>query len=123
MNYTFAGGAVDESRPLIYMWEIRYHAGQLIGRYVGKAKAGANRPRKYYARNVANILAGKPYRKRNPDGYRRVHHALAEAEWLGYTLTLSFLCNVNQEESINEAEQRCIREQNCRGIEAWQLNA
>ena len=123
MNYTFEGGAVDEVQPLIYMWEIRNHAGQLIGRYVGKAKAGANRPRKHYARNVANILAGKPYRKGNPDGYRRVHRALAEAERLGYVLTLSFLCNVNQEETINEAEQRCIREQNCRGIEAWQLNA
>lgn len=33
---------LDESLPLIYMWEIWDYRGELVGRYVGKAKAGAS---------------------------------------------------------------------------------
>lgn len=108
--------------PLIYMWEIRASDGSLLGRYVGKAKGGVKRPRTHYSRNVASILAGKPYRKSNPNGYRRVHLALAEAERQGLCITLQFLCNVLPGENIDEVEQRYIREYRSQGEETWQLN-
>jgi hypothetical protein len=104
------------------MWEIRGSGGALLGRYVGKAKSGAKRPRTHYARNVANILSGKPYRKGNPNGYRRIRQALAEAQRQGHSITLQFLCNVMPGESINIVEQRLTREHNCLGQEPWQLN-
>ena len=113
---------VDERRPLIYMWEIHTKSGELIGRYVGKAKSGAKRPRTHYARNVRNILASKPYRKGNAEGYRRVHHALAEAQRQEHTIKLRFLLNVRDGESINDVEQRCIKEQSTQGSQLWQLN-
>jgi hypothetical protein len=113
---------LDEEKPLIYMWEIRTAEGALLGRYVGKAKGGAKRPRAHYARNVANILSGKPYCKNNPAGYRRVHYALAEAQRNGLAITLQLLCNVQPGENINEVEQWHINNQNCRGAGSWQLN-
>ena len=122
MRFEVRTNNVDEQQPLIYMWEMRSRSGELIGRYVGKAKAGGKRPRKHYSRNVARILASKPYRKGNQDGFRRVHRALAEAHRLGHSVVLSFLCNVKPGESINDAEQRCIKEHNSQGTEAWQLN-
>jgi hypothetical protein len=122
MHYDFRSDEVDERGPLIYMWEIRDPHGKLVGRYVGKAKAGANRPRTHYARNVANVLAHKPYRKSNPNGYRRIHLALALAQTSQSAITLTFLCNPKPGENINDAERRCIKEQNSHGTEAWQLN-
>lgn len=112
----------NASRPLIYMWEIRDGNGALLGRYIGKARGGADRPLKHYKRNVANILSGKPYRKGNPDGYRRIHLALAEAERQAYRITLQFLCNVAPHENINQVERSLIRLHNSSGGEAWQLN-
>jgi hypothetical protein len=122
MQFAVVTNGVDEQQPLIYMWEIRSSSGHLIGRYVGKAKAGSKRPRNDYSRNVANALAGKPYRKGKASAYRRVHHALAEAHRLGNCVTLSFLCNVQPGENINQVEQRCIGERSCKGSESWQLN-
>ena len=122
MQFRLVPHELNESLPLIYMWEIREPDGRLVGRYIGKAKAGARRPLKHYKRNVANILANKPYRSGNPSGYRRIHHALAEAERVGLQVTLQFVCNVAPHENINEVEQKCIRMQNCLGSEAWQLN-
>jgi hypothetical protein len=114
---------LNEALPLIYMWEIHEPGGTLVGRYVGKAKAGAKRPRTHYKRNVANILLSKPYRKGSPAGYRRIHQALAEAEAKDHQVTLQFLCNIEPHENINEIEQKYIRAYNCAGSEAWQLNA
>lgn len=108
--------------PLIYMWEIHDGDGALLGRYVGKAKNGAKRPRTHYSRNVANILLGERYRKGNPDGYRRIHHALAEAQRQGHSITLQYLCNVMPGENINIIEQRKILEHDSHGPEPWQLN-
>jgi hypothetical protein len=87
MHFVVKDNGVNERQPLIYMWEIMNRTGELVGRYVGKAKAGAERPRTHYARNVANILSGKPYRKGNAQGYRRIHRVLAEAHRLEYTVT------------------------------------
>ncbi|MGY0199117.1 hypothetical protein [Leptothrix sp. BB-3] len=105
------------------MWEIHEASGELVGRYVGKTKAGAKRPLKHYKRNVAKLLLNKPYRRGNPTGFRRIHHALAEAEVRGFRVTLQFLCNIETHENINEVERKFIRIYNCKGGEAWQLNA
>ncbi|MBK0115611.1 MULTISPECIES: hypothetical protein [unclassified Delftia] len=114
---------IDENMALIYMWEIRrFDTNELLGRYVGKAARGAKRPRKHYSRNVSNRLLGRPYRKSEPNGYRRVHIALADAERQQHTVTLQFLCNVQSDEDINEIEQLHIAAQNCCGPEPWQLN-
>ena len=122
MEFCLVTHKLDELSALIYMWEIYKTDGLLVGRYVGKAKAGAHRPRTHYARNVANILADKPYRKSNPTGFRRIHYALAQAERTGLQITLQFLCNVAPHENINEVEQMHIRLHDCSGSEAWQLN-
>jgi len=122
MRYTELPHRLRVDLPLIYMWEIRASDGSLLGRYVGRAKGGVKRPRTHYSTNVGRILAGKPYRKGNPSGYRRIHSALAEAECRGFCITLQFLCNVLPGENINEVEQRCIREYRSKGGETWQLN-
>ena len=122
MNFDPPHQTVEFDQSLIYMWEIRDQNGTLLGRYVGKSKAGARRPLTHYKRNVQNILAGKPYRKGKPEGYRRVHLALAEAHKNGHRVTLSFLCNVQATENINEAERQWIAKQNSQGTETWQLN-
>jgi hypothetical protein len=122
MKFEIHPHLINEAAPLIYMWEIHGNAIELIGRYIGKAKSGATRPRTHYYRNVINILAGKPYRKGNPDGYRRIHKALADAHRSGNTITLTFLCNMQPEENINEVEQRYIAAYGRQGCEPWQLN-
>jgi hypothetical protein len=113
---------VDQSRPLIYMWEIWAENGTLLGRYVGKASRGSRRPLSHYKRNVMNILDGRPYRKGKPDGYRRVHRMLAEAMSSGHRVRLSLLRNVEPHESINQVERILIKENNSSGSEPWQLN-
>lgn len=92
--------------PLIYLWEIVGYGGEVIYRYVGKAAGGAGRPRKHYQRNVDNLLAGRPYRKNNPSGFREVHHRLADAAWAGHTLRLTFICNIEPHEDINFIERK-----------------
>ena len=113
---------VDQSRPLIYMWEIWTNDRTLLGRYVGKASRGSGRPLSHYKRNVMNILDGRPYRKGRPDGYRRIHRMLAEAMGKGHRVRLSLLRNVEPDESINQAERSLIKEHNSSGSEPWQLN-
>lgn len=122
MNFSLIAHSLKETTALIYMWEIRTADGDLLGRYVGKAKNGASRPLTHYPLNVANLLANKPYRKGNPYGFRRIHRALAEAQVQGHRIELSFLCNVKDGENINELEQKFIRDQNSSGDEPWQLN-
>lgn len=113
---------VDENRPLIYMWEIWSSDGALVGRYIGKASRGSSRPLSHYKRNVANILAGRPYRRGNPDGFRRVHRTLAHAVTNGYRIRLALLRNVEPHENINEVERHFIQEHRSAGVEPWQLN-
>jgi hypothetical protein len=122
MQFTVIRGAIDESKPLIYMWEIREHSGKVVGRYVGKAKAGSKRPLTHYTRNVRNILAGKPYRRLAPAGFRRIHLALANAVRDGLLIELTLLVNVPEGASINEHERGWIKAKECVGPAAWQLN-
>jgi hypothetical protein len=111
--FGFKQGAIDPTKPLIYLWEIRDSADSVTYCYAGKAKNGAGRPIKHYQRNVRNLLAGKPYRRGAPDGFREVHHRLAQAMLAGETVQLSFICNVESHEDINEVERRLQRQHGC----------
>ena len=122
LAFTFNPGTVDQAAALIYRWEIKDAAGELKGLYIGKAKAGGGRPLKHYKLNVKRLLAGKPYRASNPDGFRKSHRALADAVRNGYSVTLSFVCNIAQGESIDFVEQSLIAQHGCCGEAAWQLN-
>ncbi len=114
---------VDTERGLIYMWEIRdTKEDMLLGRYVGKSSKGGGRPLTHYTRNVTNLLAGKPYRKENPDGFRRIHHALADAARRGARITLVFLANIRDGDDINKLEREFIKSVDSSGNEPWQLN-
>ena len=114
---------LDTAASLIYMWEIRSEkSGSLIGRYVGKSSKGDRRPTVDYSRNVSNLLAGKPYRKDNQNGFRRIHQALADAVKRGDVITLHFLSNIGPDEDINAVERKYIAEMNSSGLESWQLN-
>lgn len=122
MIFHLHSNGVDEFLPLIYLWEIYGGSGELVGRYVGKASGGASRPRKHYSRNVKNLLAGKPYRRGAPDGFRRIHRALAKAQTEGFTIALHLICNVRAGEDINAVERYWIAAKNTIGNEPWQLN-
>jgi len=122
MNFDVISQGVNPDKALIYMWEIYDKSDVLVGRYVGKAKNGAKRPLKHYKRNVARLIAGKPYRKSNPNSYRVVHKALADAVDKNYVIKLYFLANINEGEDINQVEQALINQHDCKGSESWQLN-
>ena len=110
MDFHLVTNGTDETRPLLYQWEIHdAKTGELHGRYVGKSSAGSRRPRKDYARNVRLLPGGLAYRKGKPDKYRSVHRALAEAVRNGDRITLTLLRNVAPGEDINEAERASIR--------------
>jgi hypothetical protein len=115
--------SIDPRQAMIYMWEIiSSEDDSVLGRYIGKSSRGETRPLTHYARNVANLLAGKPYRKNNPEGYRRIHHALAEATACGHKVRLIYLENVGNEQNINEVERQFITKIGTTGSEKWQLN-
>lgn len=107
MQFSFieAPSGVDPARALIYLWEVLDPAGQVVGRYVGKSKNGAQRPRIDYRKNVNNVLAGRPYRLNKPTAFRAIHRTMAEAIQAGYTLRLTLLCNIPAGDSIDAVEQ------------------
>ncbi|CAE6862670.1 hypothetical protein R75465_07750 [Paraburkholderia aspalathi] len=114
MDFHVVTNGTDESQPLLYQWEIQdVQTGEVLGRYVGKARAGSRRPRCHYARNVRRLLAGLPYRKNKPEAFRVVHHALADAVRRGDRITLTLLRNISPGEDINEAERVTISALNC----------
>lgn len=124
MDFIVVLNDVNQETPLIYMWEIHKPNGEIFGRYVGKSK-DSERPLKRYKMNVTNLLAGKPYHNiKKPEGYREIHKKLAEAvaDNGNYSITLTFLCNVLNEQNINDIERYWIKEKNCGGGECWQLN-
>lgn len=104
-----AAGSADPSKPLIYLWEVFDQSGAVWYWYIGKAVRGASRPRTHYRLNVNNLLAGKPYRKSKPTEFRLSHQRLAEATKLGFSIRLSFVCNVGAGEDINAIERRWQR--------------
>ncbi len=121
MNYELYHNGTDPLRPLIYMWEI-HDGDRLIGRYIGKSKNGSTRPVFEYRNNVRKLRAGLPYRKSNPNGYRRVHRAMAAALERGFRLSLTFLCNVPDGESVKLWERRYIHLHDSSGRDGHCLN-
>ncbi len=114
MDFHLNANGTDGTEPLLYMWEIHdAKTGELRGRYVGKSVRGSGRPRKHYSRNVRRLLASMPYRKGHPDGFRKVHRALAMAVLNGDRITLTLLRNVRAEEDINEVERAAIEAMGC----------
>ena len=108
LSFDFVPDAIDQTEPLIYAWEIRDRSGKLRYRYVGKAKGGAERPLKHYGRNVANLLAGRPYRRSKPDDFRTVHRRLADAAEWEWSVTLRLVSNVGPSEDIDRVESSYI---------------
>jgi hypothetical protein len=112
---------VDPKKPLIYLWEIKDADGKVKGRYIGKSSSGYKRPKRDYRFNTNRLLQGKPYRPNRPNGYRKSHHALAEAVRSGHDVSLRFICNI-RDRDINEVEQFYINRFKCSGNNPWQLN-
>ena len=108
MTFTYDAGGFDESAPVIYLWMVVWPDGRTDS-YVGQSKSGANRPLKHYKRNVKRFNAGRPYRKSNPDGWRRVHLAMAECMVAGGAIHLSLIANTSHSD-INALERHYIRE-------------
>ena len=94
---------VDRSNPGIYQWTIE-GAGIYIGKY-----SNIRRPLKEYQRNVKRLLNGLHYRKGKPDGFRHIHHALAEAVRGKRKITLTILEN-QPKEKLTQREKDLIRE-------------
>jgi hypothetical protein len=111
LKFDFQAVSIDPASPLIYLWEVFDAAGDLRYCYVGKAKKGDGRPRKHYKRNVKNLLRGGHYRKGKPDGFRVVHHELANAVQSGHRVVLTLIRNVLPGENIDviEKEERLRR--------------
>jgi hypothetical protein len=105
--------SINLCAPLIYMWEVRDAAGGIIYRYIGKSDRGAYRPLRVYPRTVRNLLSGKPYRKSNPKGYRKVHWQLASAAYSGNRVRLRFLCNVPSGMNSFSLERHLQKKYNC----------
>jgi hypothetical protein len=105
LRFAYNPGSVNQSKPLIYLWEIFDLEGVVRFRYVGKANGGAERPLRHYTRNVRNHLTGKPYRKGKPNQFRVVHLRLADAVRQSWTVRLVLLCNVTGGEDIHVVER------------------
>jgi hypothetical protein len=86
-RYVVAEG-VSEQKPGIYEWTI-----EDVGCYIGKYTK-IDRPKNHYSRKVGHMLAGRPYRPADPNGFRRIHRALAEAVTAERLITLCILENV-----------------------------
>jgi hypothetical protein len=104
--YEIAEG-VDPYQPGLYLWQI-----DGVDCYVGKYTR-ISRPTKHYSRNVQNLRAGKPYRKKNTDGFRRIHRALAIAVEAKKAIRLVILENVLKPRDINAREREVINERRC----------
>ncbi|GAB7536947.1 hypothetical protein [Burkholderia sp. 3C] len=114
MDFLLIRVDVNEAMALLYKWEIHNpKTGVVLARYIGKAVRGSRRPLHHYERNVRRLIAGLPYRRSKPNGFRRIHRALAEAVYGGNLITLTLLRNVLPDEDINEAERLAIRAWDC----------
>jgi hypothetical protein len=94
---------VDVKRPGIYEWRI-YGMGSYIGQYLR-----ISRPTKEYRRNLINLLNDRPYRLRNPAGFRRIHRELARAHREKRRIQLIIVENVTDKLQRNRREQELIK--------------
>jgi len=95
---------VSPELPGIYEWRI-----EGVGCYIGQYTR-VRRPRRHYSRNLTRMFAGLPYRKSKPDGFRLIHHALADAIRKRRTVTLILLENQVSKVDRNHREQELIME-------------
>lgn len=93
---------VDPGQPGIYEWRI-----EGVGCYIGQY-THARRPRREYGLNVGRLLAGHPYRKGNPEGFRRIHRQLAKAMEDPRLITLTLLENQPVKADRNRRERELI---------------
>ncbi|WP_408596641.1 hypothetical protein [Pseudomonas sp. PLMAX] len=105
MDFEVFTCGVDETKPLLYLWQIEDENGQVLYRYVGKSERGASRPLTQYRRNVVNHLAERPYRKGKPDAFRAVHLRMSDAVTKGHRITLYLLQNVSDVAQIFSAKR------------------
>jgi hypothetical protein len=113
VEFEIARGDIDPKLPLIYRWEVLDSTGRRVYCYVGKSKNGSLRAVNEYKNNLRKYFAGEPYRKGKPDGWRPVHLRLAEAVKNRERLVLTYLCNVQPHENINEVEARLRAAHGC----------
>jgi hypothetical protein len=102
---------VDPGAPGLYEWRI-----EGIGCYIGQYTR-ARRPQREYDLNVGRKLAGRPYRKGNPDGFRKIHAALADAAEAGRPVTLTLLENQSDKADCNRRECELIEERRSRAAD------
>lgn len=93
--------SVDLQLPGIYEWRIGDTA-----LYVGKSCRLLNRI-KEYPNNVRKLLAGRPYRLSDPEGYRSVHHELRRAHDDLAAVTVTVLENCDRTD-LSSREQHWI---------------
>src|SRR5579871_614079 len=100
-HFSLAEGARDD-RPGIYEWRI-----DGVGCYIGKYSS-ISRPKRAYAQIVSRIEKKLAYRKGKPNGFRRIHLALADAKRAGRRVEVCILENV-EPEKLNACEQAWIK--------------
>ncbi|MFN4171237.1 MAG: GIY-YIG nuclease family protein [Pseudorhodobacter sp.] len=88
-------------RAGIYRWTVSSRT------YVGKATNLHSRL-KEYLNNVRKIENGLPYRKGNADGFRAIHHALADAKERGLPMKWEVLEFLPKGGVLLEGERRWI---------------
>ena len=94
---------VSDDIPGLYEWRI-----DGVGCYIGQY-SNARRPLREYGLNVGRILAERPYRKSNPDGFRLIHRELAAAANRGRFITLTLLENCALKDDRNCRERELIK--------------
>ena len=102
---------VDPGQPGLYEWCI-----EGVGCYIGQY-THALRPRREYGLNVGRLLAERPYRKGNPEGFRRVHRQLAKAAQDCRSITLTLLENQPVKDDRNHRERELIAQRRAKAAE------
>jgi hypothetical protein len=100
---------VTLNRSGIYIWRVRG-----VGSYVGKY-THMSRPLSDYNRNVVRLLRGQAYRPNNPDGFRRIHRALAGAVGDKSAIALEIVENCDSDQ-LNEREAHYIGTESSGGL-------
>jgi len=95
---------VDLAGPGVYAWRID---GVVV--YVGKASRLRSRLREY-RNNIGKIGDGRPYRRGEPGGFRRVHRALAEARAAGRAVVFSVIEGCPRGDALLARERYWIAE-------------
>ena len=95
--------------PGIYIWRIS-GVGSYVGRYTR-----ASRPLKAYNRNVVRLRRGELYRPANPNGFRVIQRALADALVSGTSIRLEIVENCDPGD-LNAQEAHYIQTEAAGGL-------